>query len=90
MISGPGNDQLSIDGNQALLVFGIFPDKTATISGLTIRNAQAGILNFGRLAISDCVLSGHSGAGVYNVRILTASNCVISDSGDGLYNDHAH
>ena len=28
-ISGPGKDQLSIDGNQASLVFGIFPDKTA-------------------------------------------------------------
>ena len=41
-ISGPGKDQLSIDGNQALLVFGIFPDKTAAISGLTIRNAQSG------------------------------------------------
>src|SRR5437879_2089538 len=40
-ISGPGADQLSIDGNQALLVFGIFPEKTAAISGLTIRNAQA-------------------------------------------------
>ena len=34
-ISGPGKDQLSIDGNQASLVFGIFPDKTATISGLS-------------------------------------------------------
>ena len=44
-ISGPGTDQLSIDGNQASLVFGIFPDKTATISGLTIRNGQAGIWN---------------------------------------------
>ena len=90
MISGPGNDQLSIDGNQTLLVFGIFPDKTAAISGLTIRNAQAGVWNFGTLAISDCVLSGHSSVGVYNVQILTASNCVISgNSGDGLYNDHA-
>jgi len=37
-ISGPGNDRLSIDGNQALLVFGIFPDKTVTIFGLSIRN----------------------------------------------------
>ena len=26
-ISGPGKDQLSIDGNQASLVFGIFPTK---------------------------------------------------------------
>ena len=87
-ISGPGPDQLSIDGNQALLVFGIFPDKTATISGLTIRNAQSGILNDGTVTVTNCVLSGNSGAGLYNVRILTASNCVISDnSGHGLYND---
>src|SRR6478736_9415268 len=41
-ISGPGSNQLSIDGNQAVLVFGIFPGKTATISGLTITNAEAG------------------------------------------------
>src|SRR5689334_23861034 len=33
-ISGPGADQLSIDGNQALLVLGVFPGKTAMISGL--------------------------------------------------------
>ena len=90
MISGPGNDQLSIDGNQALLVFGIFPDKTAAISGLTIRNAEYGIWNFGALAVSNCVLSGNSRGGLYNRGILTASNCVISDnSGYGIYNDHA-
>lgn len=41
-ISGRGSNQLSIDANQAVLVFGIFPGKTATISGLTIRNAEAG------------------------------------------------
>ena len=41
-ISGPGSNQLSIDGHQALFVFGIFPGKTAAISGLTIRNADAG------------------------------------------------
>ena len=29
-ISGPGPDQLSIDGNQALLVFGVFPGKAAS------------------------------------------------------------
>src|SRR5262245_12282964 len=38
-ISGPGPDQLSIDGNQTILVFGVFPGSAATISGLTIRNA---------------------------------------------------
>ena len=89
-ISGPGPDQLSIDGNQALLVFGVFPGKAATISGLTVRNAQYGIWNFGTLATSDCVITANLYGGIYNVGILTASDCVISDnSGYGLYNDHA-
>ena len=89
-ISGPGPDQLSVDGNQALLVSGVFPGKAATISGLTVRNAQYGIWNFGTLATSDCVITANSYGGIYNVGILTASDCVISDnSGYGLYNDHA-
>jgi hypothetical protein len=89
-ISGPGNDQLSIDGNQALLVFGIFPGKTAAISGLTIRNAEAGIWNFGTLTVSNCAVSDNSQVGLSNGATLTANNCVISNnSGDGLFNDHA-
>jgi hypothetical protein len=89
-ISGPGADQLSIDGNQAIVVFGVFYGKAATISGLTARNAQSGVLNDGTVTVTNCVLSGNSGAGLYNVGILTASNCVISDnSGDGLYNSYA-
>jgi hypothetical protein len=89
-ISGPGADQLSIDGNQAIVVFGVFYGKAATISGLTASNAQSGILNDGTVTVTNCVLSGHSRAGMYNVGTLTASNCVISDnSGDGLYNGHA-
>src|SRR4051812_17215395 len=35
-ISGPGANQLSIDGNQAVFVFGILPGRTVSISGLTI------------------------------------------------------
>src|SRR5215467_9112760 len=46
-ILGPGADQLTIDGNQTVLVFGVFPDKSASISALTIRNAQTAIWNFG-------------------------------------------
>ena len=44
-ISGPGRDQLSVDGSQALLVFGVFPQKDAAMSGLTVRNGQIGIWN---------------------------------------------
>ena len=89
-ISGPGNDQLSIDGNQALLVFGIFPDKTAEISGLTIRNAQAGIWNEqGMLTLSNCAVSGNSQVGLFNDGMLTVNNCVVSgNSGGGIANGH--
>src|SRR6476659_10548780 len=88
-ISGPGKDRLSIDGNQASLVFGIFPDKTATISGLTIRNGQTGILNeAGTLTVSYCAVSGNSGVALFNdgvPSLLTVSNCVVSgNSGGGI------
>jgi hypothetical protein len=39
-ISGPGANQLAVDGNQALFVFGVFPQKTVSISGLSIGSAQ--------------------------------------------------
>ena len=81
-ISGPGKDQLSIDGNQALLVFGIFPDKTAAISGLTVRNAQSGILNDGTVIVTNCVLS-NSYDGLSNYGAATVSSCVLTGN---LYN----
>jgi hypothetical protein len=89
-ISGPGKDQLSIDGNQASLVFGIFPDKTATISGLSIRNGQTGIWNeHGTLTVSNCAVRGNSQAGLSNEGVLTVSNCVVSgNSGGGIFNGY--
>ena len=59
-ISGPGADQLSIDGNQAILVVGVFYGNAATISGVTVRNAQIGIVNEGTLAVSNCTVSANS------------------------------
>ena len=93
-ISGPGADQLSIDGNEALLVLGIFPDKTAALSGLTIRNAQAGIVNEqGTLTLTSCAVTGNSQVGLLNEgranALLTVNNCVVSgNSGGGIGNDH--
>ena len=93
-ISGPGADQLSIDGNQGDFVLGVDPDETATISGLTIRNGQAGIGNFGTLTVSNCVISDNS-SGLSNVAngqtstnaTLTIANSIISDnSGPGIFN----
>ena len=59
-ISGPGPNQLSIDANQALFVFGVFPERTVTISGLSITNAQVGAYNNqGTLSVSNCASSGN-------------------------------
>jgi hypothetical protein len=90
-ISGPGRGQLSIDGNQALVVFGIFPGKTATISGLSIRNGQAGIGNDqGTLVVSNCVITANSSGGLYNNGTSTISNCVVTGNSYGLYNHAAY
>ena len=89
-ISGPGADHLSIDGNQAIVVFGIFPDRTATISGLTIRNAQSGILNGGIVFVTNCLLRNNSYNGLSNYGVATVSNCVLSgNSYDGVYSYQA-
>ena len=50
-ISGPGADQLSVNGNAASRVFYIASGKTVTISGLTITNGNA---------------TGGNGGGIYN------------------------
>ncbi len=84
-ISGPGAAQLSIDGNQAIVVFGVFSGKAAIISGLTARNAQSGVLNEGTVTVTNCVLSGNSYYGLSNYGVATASSCVLTGNFDGLY-----
>jgi hypothetical protein len=84
-ISGPGADELSIDGNQALLVFGIFPDETAAISGLSIKNGQIGVWNEqATLALSNCVVNLNSVGGLFNDHAaLTITRCIIN--GNAFY-----
>jgi len=85
-ISGPGADQLLIDGNQAIAVFGIFYGNAATISGLTATNAQSGILNDGMVAVRNSVLSSNSYNGLSNYGVAALSSCVLTDNSyDGLY-----
>ena len=94
-ISGPGANQLAVDGNQGILVFGLPPQRTVSISGLSIRNAQYGISNNqGTLSISNCVLSGHSIAGLYNyagqdsvgASMTVASSVISNNSNIGALN----
>jgi hypothetical protein len=77
-ISGPGPENLAVDGNAVGRVFHIASGQTVTISGLTITNGHA----------SD------SGGGIYNDHaVLTLSNCFVTGNsatgniGGGIHND---
>jgi hypothetical protein len=92
-ISGLGANQLSIDGNQATLVFGVFPQRTVSISDQRITNGQNGIWNEqGTLSVSNCVLSGNSNTALFNDAgssgaSMTVANSIIShNSGTGAFN----
>ena len=86
-ISGPGFNQLTVNGNQALFAFGVFPQRTVSISGLRIRNAQVGVYNNqGTVSVSNCVLSGNSSAGLYNhtgASMTVANSNISNNSGTG-------
>jgi hypothetical protein len=91
-ISGPGPNQLAVDGNQALFVFGVFPQRTVSISGLSIRDAQVGVYNNqGTLSVSNCVLSGNStgldnNAGQGGASMTVANSIISNNSATGVFN----
>ena len=101
-ITGPGESQLTINGNNNSRVFyvGTF---TVTISGLTITegytNGNAGgIFNLaGTLTLTNCTVSGNNAdaaaGGIYNLfGTLSLTNCTVSGNnahgsyGGGIYN----
>jgi hypothetical protein len=67
-ISGPGAENVAVDGNAKSRVFHIASGQTVTISGLTITNGHAtdsggGIYNdHAVLALNNCVVAGNSAA----------------------------
>jgi hypothetical protein len=79
IISGPGAENLAIDGNAKDRVFHVGAGKTVSISGLTITNGDA----------TNNLLGG---GGIYNDHsTLTVNNCTISGNlagqGGGICND---
>jgi len=102
-ITGAGADTTIIDANQIDRVFYIDPSRTATISGVTIRNGYAptrqggGIFNAGILQLGSSTLSGNSanfGGGIYNNGTLTVSSSTLSQNnsdvnGGGISNSDA-
>ncbi|MCL5996768.1 MAG: hypothetical protein M1546_12035 [Chloroflexi bacterium] len=85
-ISGPGAEQLAVDGNHKYRVFQVNKGKTVTISGLTItngyiRNAKGGgIHNSGALTLANSIVSGNE-----TNSLLLILNC----GGGGVYNASA-
>src|SRR6266446_2243956 len=74
-ISGPGSENLAVNGNDNSRVFHIGSGRTVTISGLTITNGHAdhggGIFNdHARLTLINCAIDGNyaadRGSGIYN------------------------
>src|SRR5947207_7224602 len=77
-VSGPGAENLAVNGNIQSRVFHIASGQTVTISGMTITNGH----------VSD------SGGGIYNDHaVLILNDCTISDNsatgnlGGGINND---
>lgn len=94
-IVGDGASTTIIDANQIDRAFTVSGNRSASISGVTIRNGYtsgggAGILNSGSLAVSHCTLSQNSsndGGGIFNVGSLGVSDSTFSQNdGDGIYN----
>jgi hypothetical protein len=95
-ISGPGSDNLTVDGNQGGSIFHVSGGVSATIAGLTVTNgatvpgAGGGIYNdHSTLTVDRCTISNNhasKGGGVYNdgfsgSATLTISNSTFSGNG---------
>jgi len=99
-ISGPGAENLAVNGNAKSTVFHVAPGETVTISGLTIINGYTtgsggGIHNdHAALTLNDCTITGNQNGGIYNDAensggaLLEINNSSVTDnSGGGIYND---
>jgi len=104
-IIGAGAGTTIIDANQLDRVFLVNSTRTATISGVTIRNGYlasgdgGGIFNAGSLHVSDSTISGNhgasSGGGIYNNGTLALMNSTVSQNqassyGGGIYADNGY
>ena len=102
-ISGPGAENLAVNGNTKSTVFHVSPGETVTISGLIIINGYTtdsggGIHNdHATLTLNNCTVTANQGGGMYNDGVypgsppgalLEINNCSVTDnSGRGIYNN---
>jgi len=103
-ISGPGVDNLTVDGNATYRVFHVSPGETVTISDLTITSGDAsgeypdndggGIYNdHATLTINNCAIIGNTaanfGGGIYSNGGYKIPNAVLSISNSTLSGNSA-
>ena len=85
-ITGPAAG-VTVSGGGASRVFLVYPDVTASISGLTITMGSVsvsggGLYTGGTLTLTDCTVSGNTagayGGAVLNIGTVTLTDCTIS------------
>ncbi len=92
-IQGPGANQLTISGGNAVEVFWVnntLPSSTVTISGLTIANGNGhtgpgglgggGIFNSGTLTVKNCTFSGNTAPNGVGGGILNEGALTVTNS----------
>jgi len=109
---GPGVKKLAISGGGSSRVFEVDAGAQVTLSGLTIENGDGvagfdlgdpnagkggGILNFGTLTVSNCLVTQNGdwtvnmGGGIFNAGTLSLSASTVTlnsaTQGGGIYND---
>jgi hypothetical protein len=96
-IQGPGASNLTISGQDSVVVFLLNAGGIATLSGLTIARGSSllggGIFNAGTLTLTDCNVSGNLqgtqlGGGIFNAGDLTLNNSTVSTNSAGLGPNH--
>jgi hypothetical protein len=95
-ITGPGPTNLAVSGNNASRVFNVTSNSNTSISGISIRNGRAptgdtgdpggsggGILSFGTLALSNCVITANTAGNGGNAAV--SDNGGVGGNGGGIY-----
>ena len=95
-ISGPGAENLAVNGNAKSTIFHVAPAQTVTISGLTITNGSGNSIHNDHavLILNNCTITGNQGGGIYNdaensggASLEINNSSVTNNSGAGIYND---
>ena len=86
-IIGPGTNQLTISGNNAVQVFSFNAGTTNTLSDLTIANGLAtgyqngaGIANAGALTLTNCALVNNTNLGGWGGAVFNSGSMAIINS----------